>query len=211
MGIIKRGILGGFKNKVANIVGTSWKGRAVIKSLPLSVANPRTAAQVANREQIAAISALGSTVLSTAIVPLWNRFAGDISGYNAFVRKNKNQFDVASKEFQNIVIAEGKMMNPVNVTASISGQNVTFSLTTPAGDAFALPTDKIYGFILNPAGWPDARIAYAGDTGVTRAANAGTWTLPDANLAQSGNKIGFVYLRADGTVVSYGEASTILS
>ena len=47
MGILKQGILGGFSGKVANVVGTSWKGIAVIKAMPLSVANPKTAGQVA--------------------------------------------------------------------------------------------------------------------------------------------------------------------
>ncbi len=40
MGIIKRGILGGFSNKVANVVGSSWKGINTMRALPLSVANP---------------------------------------------------------------------------------------------------------------------------------------------------------------------------
>jgi len=30
MGTIKRGILGGFSGKVANVVGTSWKGIALL-------------------------------------------------------------------------------------------------------------------------------------------------------------------------------------
>ena len=49
MGIIKRGILGGFSGKVANVVGTNWKGIEVIKAMPLSVRNPKTVSQVAQR------------------------------------------------------------------------------------------------------------------------------------------------------------------
>ena len=52
MGVIKQGILGGFSGKVANIVGSSWKGIPVIKSLPLSVANPQTAAQTTQRNKL---------------------------------------------------------------------------------------------------------------------------------------------------------------
>ena len=46
MAKVRQGILGGFRGRVGNIVGTGWKGIAVMKSLPLTVANPRTAGQV---------------------------------------------------------------------------------------------------------------------------------------------------------------------
>ena len=45
MGTIKRGILGGFKNKVGSVIGSSWKGIDTMRSMPLSVANPNTAKQ----------------------------------------------------------------------------------------------------------------------------------------------------------------------
>lgn len=88
MAIISRGILGGFKGKVANVVGTSWKGRAVMKSLPLSVANPRSSGQVAQRTKFAWCTSVASGLLSGWIRPLWNPFAGDVSGYNKFVSVN---------------------------------------------------------------------------------------------------------------------------
>ena len=46
MGIIKKGILGGFSGKVGNVVGASWKGIDYIRSLPSTVRNPRTPRQV---------------------------------------------------------------------------------------------------------------------------------------------------------------------
>ena len=56
MGIIKRGILGGVSNKVGNVVGSSWKGIATLRSLPLSVANPNTLAQRNNRTSFSIMS-----------------------------------------------------------------------------------------------------------------------------------------------------------
>lgn len=88
MGIIRRGILGGFSGKVANIVGSSWKGIAVMRSLPLSVANPRTPRQVAQRDKFSMMSKFSSQLLSVWIKPLWDRGAQQMSGYNAFVREN---------------------------------------------------------------------------------------------------------------------------
>ena len=49
MGKIKQGILGGFKGKVGTVIGSSWNGIAYMKGLPQSVRNPRTDAQVQQR------------------------------------------------------------------------------------------------------------------------------------------------------------------
>ena len=93
MGIIKRGILGGVANKIGNVVGSSWKGIATLRSLPLSVANPRTLAQRTNRNSFSIMSKLGSQVLATVCQPLWNRDAKQMSGFNAYVMNNKRAYD----------------------------------------------------------------------------------------------------------------------
>lgn len=93
MGIIKRGILGGVANKIGNVVGSSWKGIATLRSLPLSVANPNTLAQRTNRNSFSIMSKLGSEVLATVCQPLWNRDAKQMSGFNAYVMNNKRAFD----------------------------------------------------------------------------------------------------------------------
>ena len=93
MGIIKRGILGGVANKIGNVVGSSWKGIATLRSLPLSVANPRTKAQRTNRDSFSIMSKLGSQVLATVCQPLWNRDAKQMSGFNAYVMNNKRAYD----------------------------------------------------------------------------------------------------------------------
>jgi hypothetical protein len=95
MAKMKQGILGGISGKVANVVGTSWKGIAVLKSLPLSVANPKTTAQVAQRTAFASVVALGSKVLTSICIPLWNALAQQMSGFNMFVQKNVSLFDAS--------------------------------------------------------------------------------------------------------------------
>ena len=93
MGVIKRGILGGVSNKIGNVVGSSWKGIATLRSLPLSVANPNTTAQRTNRNSFSIMSKLGSDVLATVCQPLWNRDAKQMSGFNAYVMYNKRAYD----------------------------------------------------------------------------------------------------------------------
>lgn len=55
MGKIGRGILGGVSGKVANVVGSRWKGIDYIRAKPLSVANPRTLLQVNQRTKFALV------------------------------------------------------------------------------------------------------------------------------------------------------------
>ena len=110
MGIIKRGILGGVSNKIGNVVGSSWKGIATLRSLPLSVANPNTKAQRDNRDTFTIMSKLGSEVLATICQPLWNRDAKQMSGFNAYVMYNKKAFDADPLEWLiNPIMSKGNL------------------------------------------------------------------------------------------------------
>lgn len=95
MGKISRGILGGFSGSVANVVGSSWKGIAVMKSKPLSVANPRTVGQVGQRTKMTKLVALSKQCISAFIRPIWNKGAVKMSGYNAFIMNNMGAFTTA--------------------------------------------------------------------------------------------------------------------
>lgn len=110
MGIIKQGILGGFSGKVGSVVGTSWKGRAVMKAMPLSVANPRTTGQVNQRTKFSQCVALAKELLGGAIALLDNPFAGNISGYNRFVKRNVVAFDNDGSFLKNqLTISQGSL------------------------------------------------------------------------------------------------------
>lgn len=90
MARIKSGVLGGFSGTITNVVGSSWKGIDVIRSLPLSVANPKTAAQQAWRKHFADISKMAVNYMPGLIKPLWDTFATKSSGYALFIKENKN-------------------------------------------------------------------------------------------------------------------------
>ena len=132
MGVIKRGILGGVSNKIGNVVGSSWKGIATLRSLPLSVANPNTAAQKNNRTSFSIMSKLGSDVLATVCQPLWNRDAKQMSGFNAYVMYNKMAFDADSLEWLiNPIMAKGNLSATLsNAALADGGANLTFVYDT---------------------------------------------------------------------------------
>ena len=203
MGVIKQGILGGFKGKVGSVIGTSWKGKAVMKSMPLSVANPRTAGQVLQRNKFKTIVELASGILASIVKPLWDRFASGMSGYNAFVSANCDAvLPNSSLDYNKLVIAKGKMLAPVNVTRVLSGTTCTFGVTHPVGDRFALPTDNIFVLAYSDA---DSKVIFAGQAVGQRGSSAGasaTFTVP-VGTVDTDIEIGSVaYLRADGSEVS---------
>lgn len=131
MGVIKRGILGGVSNKIGNVVGSSWKGIATLRSLPLSVANPNTKAQRDNRSSFSIMSKLGSDVLATVCQPLWNRDAKQMSGFNAYVMYNKRAYDASPADwFANPIMSKGNLsasLTSATYIKSLAGLDLTFS------------------------------------------------------------------------------------
>lgn len=207
MGVIKRGILGGFSNKIANVVGSSWKGIATMRSLPLSVANPRTTLQVSNRNSFTYFSKIGSALLGTVIQPLLNRDAKYMSGFNRFIKLNKDIYD--RDGFQdwgsNAVISEG------NISAGISTANATIgasavSITAPT--TLANPkdsmTDLMYGaVIVYPSNATNLVDAKAYGAGGTVARSTGTISVPVPEIVAGYTYvIMLAYRSLDGTETS---------
>lgn len=199
MGIIKRGILGGVSGKVANVIGGSWKGIEYLRAMPLSVANPRTTAQVANRDRFRSVTVLASEMLTTVVKPLWDRFAVSMSGYNDFCKVNKDVFSGGTFKHSSLIISRGKMDAPTGLTgtANPSAHTVTVAWSQDLSDAYASAGDEVY-------------IAVIGSNGVFAAASSGSAKRSDGTVTFSypstwsgGQPYAFVaFRRPDGTIVS---------
>lgn len=207
--VIRRGILGGFSNKIGNIVGTSWKGIAVMKSLPLSVANPRTTGQVNTRTKFKTASQLGSVLLSNIIKPLWDRFAQEESGFNAFVKEN---FDACladgTIDIDLLVTSKGKMTaTPItSIVADASSNNVVITWGTALIDQYQLSTDLAY-----VATYDVDTNKWHFNTGVVLR-SAGTITVSAPGQVVGNTVAGYLaFKRADGSVVSnsFGDGTTV--
>lgn len=150
MAKIKQGILGGFSGKVANVVGTSWKGRAVMKSQPLSVANPKTEAQQEQRGKFSKIAELASAVLTQFVQPVENPISGDISGYNLFCKDNKAAFDASGKLVAAaFVCGGGKIINVELASWEVDegSQLPILTWTNSAGISALRLTDKVFAVV----------------------------------------------------------------
>ncbi len=202
MGKIKQGILGGFSGKVANVVGSSWKGIAVMKSLPLSVANPKTAAQILQRRRFTILVHIAADILTSVVKPLWDRFAQKMSGFNDFVSSNFQAFNngLYSLDYSKIKISIGKMLAPASLTATwLTPLSVKIDWTSNPADSYALDTDIPYIVVIDT----DTNKAVSLPVGqVIR--HTGTITV-DTELTLDSTHDHAVYLafkREDGSIVS---------
>lgn len=197
MGVIRRGILGGFSNRVGNVVGSSWKGIATMRVLPLSVSNPRTAAQINVRENFSGITKLASALLTSIVKPLNDRFAVRMSGYNLFIQRN-------SKAFQNdgtfigseLTLSHGRLSAPVLSNVSVTGTDCEGDFSAVLTGAMDLPSDRAYIVVLDDT------------TGEVLGVSAGFAKREDGQFSfttkttTNGYAIYASFLRADGTEVS---------
>lgn len=209
MGVIKRGILGGFSGKVGNIVGSSWKGIATMKALPLSVANPNTAGQVIQRGKMSNIVAFIKPILNAIVKPLNDRFASGMSGYNLFVQRNIALFTtVAPTAPEDLVIASGNVSTAAAFSGNIdvSDNELSLNWNNNSGTGNALATDIMFAFFYNRN--LDQLVLFAADK--ARNSSGFSDSLPAGWLAGHVVDIWGAFRRADGSQVSdtmYDEAT----
>lgn len=201
MAVMKQGILGGLQNKIGSVVGSSWKGIAVLKSKPLSVANPKTAGQIAQRTKMTNIVAFAQIILADLIKPLWDRFASRMSGYNDFVQANIALFAAAMPSpVANFILSKGKMAETAITTAvaDISDHRLALEWVDDSGQGLKLATDTVYalGFDANTGD-----VFFSAGV-VTRADANVNITFPATVLIGHAVHAYLAFRRADGTVVS---------
>lgn len=207
MGVIKRGILGGFSGRVANVVGSAWKGIAYMKSLPLSVANPRTTPQVNQRNKFRGASELASSILGQWIKPLWDRFAQGMSGYNDWMKVNTEFFDnTGVPVWDSLLMSKGKMMPPTITTVApdVSDNSITIAFAVPDDLTWGQANESAYAVcVIKETGkvYSEIFTVSPGDTP--------TLAVPATDLVAGQNVACYMAIkRADGTQVSPSAYST---
>jgi hypothetical protein len=212
MGVIKRGLLGGFSGKVANLVGSSWKGIAVVKSLPLSVSNPNTAAQQTQRGKLSGVVIVAKLILATVIKPYWDRFAQQMSGYNAFVSANIANFtgDVLTTPTE-FILSQGTVTAPHigSVTVNPDSANIVVATIDNSGTGDALATDDMMFYAYDE----DSQTFAVAAVGKKRNAAGNVTLVMPVNMSETANV--YVYgcakradgSKASGTVYLLGEPS----
>lgn len=106
MARIRNGILGGFRGKVGNVIGQCYDGVQTMRAMPSSVANPKTAGQLAHRSLFRQLVSIMSACNGVLRYSLWNANK-TFNGFNCAVRYN----------FQNAIVN-----GTIDVTKLIFGE-----------------------------------------------------------------------------------------
>lgn len=210
MAVINRGILGGFSGKLGNVIGGSWKGIAIMKSQPLSVANPKSAGQVAQRTKFSKTVELASSLLGTVITPVWNSFASMMSGYNLFMQTNSQSAFLTNGTF----VPDGLQISPTTlapapidgVVVDVSSHNCTYNCSNLSGSENRLDNDIPYAILLNSAG----KVIGTKTSGSTRESEGQTFNLDVTPVLGQAYTLYVFYKSADGKRV-FGAAHKTVS
>ena len=208
MAILNQGILGGISGKIGNVVGSSWKGIATLRAKALSIANPRTTKQITQRKLFATVTKFASSILATVVIPLWNRSAVRMSGYNSFVRSNIAAF--GDGNFSNpseFVLSKGKMAATTIDLSSPSNADTSIDISFDANvlDSYQQSSDMCYVLLTNLEG----ELLLIGSVDIIRSAGSGNLQLPRALVVGENLYFYASFLREDGTVVSSSFFTTI--
>jgi hypothetical protein len=205
LAIVQNPIIGKSQNKFANGIFSTWNGKNVLRSKPLSVANPKTLPQQIQRTKIAVLSEIGKLYAPLSNVGLAIRPSGQSS--RSFFNKLNYGFTsttgtppVGDFDFSNVIISQGGMTptNVSSVTATNGSANVTIAFPSSAVDSSQSTTDKAYVAVYNKT-----EGSFGMSLGsVSRSAGTLTVAMPSANATNDELEITLFFKSSASAVCS---------
>ena len=154
MGIIKQGILGGFRGTVGTVVGSSWRGKSIMRGKAQSIRNPRTQPQLDQRAKFVLVSNFIGRIKEATDIGYKNMAKGK-SAYNAaFASVMKNAVMGTSPDFaidyRNVAVAKGNLDNaPQMAVTSAQSGSIQLSWSDNSGTGAALADDNVLAVAYN--------------------------------------------------------------
>lgn len=148
MGTYNKGILGAFSGKVGPVVGATWRGKEVMRSLPKKSNRVATATQELQRLKFTKV-----TEFLRPLSPVLKRYYGNDTGTKT--RRNqamsyhmKNALNYVDPDFmwdyQKVQISRGDLTGFDDVAATPgTGQSIDINWTNNSGQGEALNSDKL--------------------------------------------------------------------
>jgi hypothetical protein len=216
MAVTQNTLIGSSRGKVGGTVFTKQFGKNVLKSKPLSVANPNTLKQQDQRVSLTKTVALYRSI-SAVINQTFKSQAVGMSAFNAFTSKTKLSAFTYSGD-GNPVFVPGSLLiskgtiSPVAATGKeidIPAKSVSVDFPTTLSDASQASTDKaVIGLYNATSGTLRASV-----TNAMRSAGTATATFDNVNLAGDNYFVYVAFIAADGAKssdsVAYSDADII--
>ena len=155
MGSYEKGIIGAFSGKVGPVVGATWRGKEVMRSLPRKSSKPATLKQKLQREKFTLV-----TEFLTPLNPVLKRYFGS----NTEVKTRRNQamsYTIKEAltyvdpdfqwEYNRVLISRGNLLG-LNTGAATAGagQSINIAWTDNSGIGDADATDQLVVAVYEP-------------------------------------------------------------
>lgn len=146
MAVIRSGVLGNTRGKVAGVVGSQWKDKNYLREY-VKPANPNTTAQQVQRGKMQDCVAFAKTLVGPIFNTYTDKFQKSMSGFNAFIKSNISEFD-GSVDYSALQMTIGKLYPIQSLDGSVNTGDgvVTLTWDEAIGNNGAL-TDKVYAFV----------------------------------------------------------------
>ena len=180
MATFEKGILGGFSGKVGNVVGSRWRGKNVMRSLPQRGSYTATEKQEEQRQKFKTVIGFLSP-----IVEILNSYFGSPQGdksranlATSYHLKNAviNTGTGMVMDYAKVLISKGDLrgIDGGSVTAA-AAQTLNFGWQDNSGQGKATATDELMVVVYAP----DLNLFYTNIAVATRDATTATVTLPN--------------------------------
>ena len=198
MGTFKKGIMGGFTGKVGSIVGSSWNGVTVMKSLPKDRKGGFSDSQLQQQAKFALIIKFLQP-LSDFMNLAYKKVASRMTGFNKVLSDNlrgaiTGVYPAFTVDYPKVLLSKGSLTGATTATAaSAAAGKLTFTWTDNSGSGKALSSDLVFVAAYNEElnHWiffPNAA-----------ARNAGTYTLDVTGLSGKTVQTYIGFISADRT------------
>lgn len=153
MGKIKQGILGGFSGKVGPVIGSSWKGKAVMKGRALSFNDADSEAQRRQRQKFQ-IMVHWIFACTSFIRRGFHGSANGMTEVNACVSYNiqnavSGTYPNQTVDFSKTKVAAGSLEGVMDPAKTYDDYTITFTWTDNSGLGNADRYDNIYACVYN--------------------------------------------------------------
>lgn len=156
MGTYNKGILGPFSGKVGTVVGASWRGKDVMRSLPKKTDRTPTEVQLLQRLKFTTVSDF-LTPMSNVISLYYGSGSGELTRRNqAMSYHMKEAVAYADPIFEilynKVQISKGDLTGVQNPTVAAAPTNkLVYAWEDNSGQGAAKPTDQLVVVVYAPA------------------------------------------------------------
>ena len=147
--VLTQGILGPGRNKVGGVIMSKWKSINYIRGYAVP-SNPNSDAQQTQRAHFKSMVQFAQKLMVSLIPQAWDPFYDTMSGFNAFVKDNWDNYILADHPTINTIFSKGTLENIYDLAATYSTLSGDTILTW-TNDVFGngLSTDSVFVVVLD--------------------------------------------------------------